>query len=61
MIDINTLPPEERKLVEAQRAYKRKWREANRDRIKEHNRRFYEKQINNTENGCTTQKDETEN
>lgn len=50
MIDINTLSPEERKIVEAQRAYKRKWREANKDKIKEHNRRFYEKLAQNSTN-----------
>lgn len=47
MIDINTLSPEERKVIEARRAYKRKWREANKDKIKEHNRRFYEKLAQN--------------
>lgn len=50
MIDINTLSPEERKVIEARRAYKRKWREANKDKIKEHNRRFYEKLVQNPTN-----------
>ena len=43
MIDINTLNPEERKIVEARREYQRKWREANKEKVKEHNKRFYEK------------------
>lgn len=59
MIDINTLSPEERKIVEAQRAYKRKWREANKDKIKEHNRRFYEKLAQKSINGGIS--NETEN
>lgn len=43
MININTLSPEERKIVEARREYQRKWREANKEKVKEHNKRFYEK------------------
>ena len=43
MININTLSPEERKIVEARREYQRKWREANKEKEKEHNKRFYEK------------------
>lgn len=43
MIDINTLSPEERKIVEARREYQRKWREANKEKVKEHNKRFYKK------------------
>lgn len=41
MIDLNTLPAEERKIIEARRAYKRRWRTANRDKVREHNRRFW--------------------
>lgn len=51
MIDINTLPPKERKIVEARREYKRKWREANKDKIKAHNKRFYEKLAQKSANG----------
>lgn len=58
MIDINTLPPEERKIVEAQREYKRKWREANKDKIKEHNRRFYEKLAQKSISGGATNESE---
>lgn len=43
MIDINTLTPEERKIVEARREYQRKWRKANKDKVQKHNKRFYEK------------------
>lgn len=43
MIDITTLKPEERKIIEARREYQRKWREANKDKVKQHNKRFYEK------------------
>lgn len=46
MIDVTTLSPEERKVIEARREYKRKWREANKDKIKEHNKHFYEKLAN---------------
>ena len=45
MIDLKTLSTDERKLVEARREYQRKWRETHKDKIKEHNRRFYEKKI----------------
>lgn len=43
MIDITTLSAEERKMIEARREYQRRWREANKDKVKEHNKRFYEK------------------
>ena len=43
MIDITTLSPEERKTVEARREYQRKWRAANKDKVKNHNKRFYDK------------------
>lgn len=51
MIDINTLPPEEREFIVARREYKRKWREANREEIKEYNKRFYEKTAQKSANG----------
>lgn len=50
MIDINTLSQEERKLVEARREYKRKWRAANKDKVQQHNKRFYEKMAKEGEN-----------
>ena len=43
MIDINALSPEERKVVEARREYQRKWRAANKDKVQQHNKRFYKK------------------
>ena len=42
-INIETLSPAERAAVEARRAYHRKWKAENKDRVKEHNRRFWEK------------------
>lgn len=41
MTDLNTLPAEERKIIEARRAYKRQWRIANKDKVREHNRPFW--------------------
>ncbi len=41
--DINTLSAEERAIVEARRAYQREWRSKNKDKVKEHNRRFWQK------------------
>lgn len=43
MVDINTLSQEERRIVEARREYKRKWRAANKEKVQQHNKRFYEK------------------
>lgn len=43
MIDLNTLSPEERKIIEARREYQRQWKAANKDKVREHNKRFYEK------------------
>ena len=43
MIDITTLSPEERKIVQARREYQRKWRATNKDKVKKHNKRFYDK------------------
>ena len=43
MIDISTLSDEERAIIKARREYQRRWREANKDKVKEHNKRFYEK------------------
>lgn len=43
MIDVNTLTPEERAIVEARREYQRKWRKANKDKVQKHNKRFFEK------------------
>lgn len=51
MVDLNTLSLDERKVIEARREYQRKWREANKDKVQEHNRRFYKKKA--AENNCT--------
>lgn len=39
--DISKLSAEERAVVEARRAYQREWRSKNKDKVKEHNRRFW--------------------
>lgn len=41
MIDLNALPTEEQKAIEARRAYQKQWRAANKDKVREHNRRFW--------------------
>lgn len=41
MSNFNTLSIEEQKAIEARRAYQRQWRAANKDKVKEHNRRFW--------------------
>lgn len=43
MVDVSKLTESERAEVEARRAYKKAWREANKDKIKEYNKRFYAK------------------
>ncbi|MDE6762563.1 MAG: phosphatase [Oscillospiraceae bacterium] len=43
MIDVSKLTAEERTAIEARRAYKRAWRAANKDRVKEYEQRFYTK------------------
>lgn len=43
MVDVSKLTEEERAEIEARRAYKKAWRDANKDKIKEYNRRFYTK------------------
>ena len=42
-IDLSSVSPEEREIIEARRAYKREWRKNHKERIEEHNRRFWEK------------------
>ena len=42
-IDLETLPASERAAIEARRAYQRKWRTENKDKVREHTRRFWEK------------------
>ena len=41
--DLSSVSPEERELIEARRAYKRECRKNNKERIEEHNRRFWSK------------------
>lgn len=42
-LDISKLPSEERAAVEARREYQRKWRAANRDRVRVYNERYWKK------------------
>ncbi len=39
--DISKLSAEDRAVIEARRAYQREWRSKNKERVKEHNRRFW--------------------
>lgn len=43
MIDVKTLSPQERKLVEARRDYMKKWRKANKEKVQQHQKKFFEK------------------
>lgn len=43
MVDIDTISQEERRIIEARREYQRKWRAENKDKVQQHNKRFYEK------------------
>lgn len=42
-IDLGLANEEERKIIEARRAYKREWNAANKERVAEYNRRFWAK------------------
>lgn len=44
MIDISTLSAEERRLIEARRAYTKAWRAKNPDKVKRHVENFLKKQ-----------------
>ena len=41
MVNLSTLTKEEQQAIEARRAYQRQWRAANKDKVREHNRRFW--------------------
>lgn len=43
MIDTSKLTDIERKAIEARREYHRKWRAANKDKVKLNNKRYWEK------------------
>ena len=51
MTDLNTLPAEEQKAIEARRAYQRQWRAANKEKVREHNRRFWLKKAAEQQEG----------
>ncbi len=42
-INLEALSDEEKAVIEARRAYKKAWREANKERVKEYDRRFWAK------------------
>lgn len=50
MIDVNTLSEEEKTIVLARRAYKKAWRDNNKDKVKAANARFYLKQAKKNSN-----------
>ena len=54
-VDISLLSPEERAVIEARRLYQKEWRAANRDKVREHNRRFWAKRAANQENAKTAE------
>ena len=39
--NLELISEEERKIIEARRAYKKQWRTANKDKVREYNRRFW--------------------
>lgn len=45
MADLIVSPEEEQKAIEARRAYQRQWRAANKDKVREHNRRYWAKKF----------------
>lgn len=55
-IDLNSLSSEERAAIEARREYQRKWRETNRDKVKENNRRFWLKKAEEMRKTSETKK-----
>ncbi len=46
--DTSKLSAEDRAVIEARRAYQREWRSKNKDKVKEHNRRFWLKKAAST-------------
>lgn len=41
MKDLSRLSTDEQTMIKARRAYQRQWRAANKDKVREHNRRFW--------------------
>lgn len=50
MIDTSKMTAEERKVIEARREYQKKWRNNNKDKVKQHNANFYNKLSEKKEN-----------
>lgn len=53
MVDIDTISQEERRIIEARREYQRKWRAENKDKVQQHNKRFYEKKAAESKKNTT--------
>ena len=49
-IDVSKLPEHDRAIIEARRAYKKAWRAANKDKVAEYERRFFEKKLQQQSN-----------
>lgn len=49
-IDVSKLPEHERAIIEARRAYKKAWRAANKDKVAEYERKFFEKKLQQQSN-----------
>lgn len=54
MIDISTLSAEERRLIEARRAYTKAWRTKNPDKVRKHVENFLKKQAEKYISGADT-------
>lgn len=51
MIDLNTLPANEREVIEARRAYQRQWRAANKEKVIAIQSRFWLKKARELQEG----------
>ena len=60
MIDISTLSAEERRLIEARRAYTKAWRTKNPDKVRKHVENFLKKQAAKYISGADTATSETD-
>lgn len=60
MIDISTLSAEERRLIEARRAYTKAWRTKNPDKVRKHVENFLKKQAEKYISGADTAISETD-
>lgn len=54
MIDTSKLTEIERKAIEARREYQRQWRAANKDKVRQNNKRYWEKVAARKNGGTAT-------